>query len=115
MASKTLFIVESPAKAKTISKYLGKNYIVEASSGHVVDLTMEGKDNLGVDIENGFKPKYGIMPDKKSVIKILIKRAQEVDNILLATDDDREGEAIAWHLYDVLKKTKKPFKRVVFH
>lgn len=115
MANKTLFIVESPAKARKISKFLGKDFIVEASAGHVVDLTMEGKDNLGVDIENGFKPKYGIMPDKKSKIKILIKRAQEVDNILLATDDDREGEAIAWHLYDVLKKTKKPFKRVIFH
>jgi len=115
MTNKTLFIVESPAKAKTISKYLGKDYIVEASAGHIVDLTMEGKDNLGVDIENGFVPKYGIMPDKKSKIKILIKRAQEVDKILLATDDDREGEAIAWHLYEVLKKTKKPFKRVSFH
>jgi len=115
MANKTLFIVESPAKARKISKFLGKDYIVEASVGHIVDLTMEGKDNLGIDIEGGFIPKYGVMPDKKKVIKILIKRAQEVDNILLATDDDREGEAIAWHLYDVLKKTKKPFKRVIFH
>ena len=115
MANKTLFIVESPAKARKISKFLGKDYIVEASAGHIVDLTMEGKDNLGVDIENGFTPKYGVIPSKKSVIKILIKRAKEVDKILLATDDDREGEAIAWHLYDVLKKTKKPFKRVTFH
>src|SRR4030067_1782722 len=115
MANKTLFIVESPAKARKISKFLGNNYIVEASYGHVADLTMEGNGNLGVDIENGFIPKYGIIPGQKYKIKILIKRASEVDLILLAPDPDREGEAIAWHLYDILKKTNKPIKRVTFN
>lgn len=112
--AKTLVIVESPVKCKTISKILGNKYIVQASVGHVVDLTSTGKNNMGVNINNGFEPKYDIIPDKRDKLKAIIKYASQSDNILLATDPDREGEAIAWHLAQLLNKTGKPIKRVEF-
>ena len=95
-----LVIVESPAKAKTISKYLGKNYIVEASMGHVRDLP---KSKLGVDIEDNFTPKYITIRGKGELIDKLRKAAKKADKIYLATDPDREGEAISWHLAHILK------------
>lgn len=116
MASKTkntLVIVESPAKAKTIEKYLGKGYTVKSSVGHVRDLPKSNKD--AVDIDGGFVPHYIISPGKQKVIDELVKAATKADEILLASDPDREGEAIAWHVAELLKDTKKPFKRVVFH
>ena len=88
---KTLVIVESPGKIKSISKYLGPNFIVKASVGHVVNLSTSGKGNLGVDIENGFKPKYEVIPDKKDKIKAIISASKECNQIYLATDDDREA------------------------
>lgn len=111
MAQKTLVIVESPAKAKTIEKYLGKGYTVMASVGHVRDLPKSNKD--AVDIDDGFKPKYVISPGKSNVVKDIKQAAEKSDEVLLATDPDREGEAIAWHVAEVagLKKAK----RVVFN
>lgn len=97
---KTLVIVESPAKAKTIEKFLGKNYEVLASLGHVRDLP---KSQFGVDIENDFAIKYITIRGKGDIIKELKKRAAKADHVLLATDPDREGEAIAWHLQETLK------------
>ena len=94
-----LVIVESPAKAKTISKYLGKNYIVEASMGHVRDLP---KSKLGVDIENNFEPQYINIRGKGDLIKELKKEAKKAKKVYLATDPDREGEAISWHLSYIL-------------
>lgn len=110
--SKNLVIVESPAKAKTIEKYLGKDYIVKSSFGHIRDLPKKG---LNIDIENGFTPSYEINPDKKKVVAELRKAAKEADDIWLASDADREGEAIAWHLTQALKLDPKKTKRVVFH
>mgnify|MGYP001856416215 CR=1 FL=1 len=95
-----LIIVESPSKAKTISKYLKGKYKVDASGGHVRDLP---EKRLGVDIANNFEPTYVITPDKKAVIKRLTDEAAKADNVYLATDPDREGEAISWHLKNVLK------------
>lgn len=112
-----LVIVESPSKEKTIEKYLGKDYVVKASVGHVRDLPKSNKN--AVDIEKGFKPHYVISPKKKKVIEELAKKAKNADEILLATDPDREGEAIAWHVMEVLKKKDKisadKFKRISFH
>ena len=105
-----LVIVESPAKARTIEKFLGKDYKVESSFGHVRDLP---KSNLGVDVENDFKPKYIVPTKAKKQVSLLKELAKESDNIILATDEDREGEAIAWHLAEALK-IKKP-ERIVFH
>lgn len=110
MASK-LLIVESPAKARTIGQYLGKGYEVLASVGHVRDLPKTNKD--AVDIDNDFKPRYVISPDKRDVIERIKKAAEKADEIFLATDPDREGEAIAWHVKEAVGM-KKP-KRVVFH
>ena len=110
--SKTLVIVESPGKAKKISKILGDDFIVRATIGHIVDLTTDGKGNLGVNIEKGFVPKYQIIPDKKDKVKAIISAASSVDKIYVASDPDREGEAIAWHLADILEKTNKPIERV---
>ncbi|MGK5095503.1 type I DNA topoisomerase [Deltaproteobacteria bacterium TL4] len=111
--AKSLVVVESPAKAKTINKYLGKQYIVKASIGHVKDLP---KDELGVDIENDFAPKYEVMPDKNKVIKELRKDAKSVESIYLASDPDREGEAIAAHLAEELQKNfKGPIHRVLLY
>ena len=106
-----LVIVESPAKAKTIEKYLGKDYVVRASVGHVRDLPKSNKD--AIDVPAGFVPRYVDSPGKKKVINELKKLAQKADEVILATDPDREGEAIAWHLADILK-LKNP-KRVTYH
>lgn len=112
---KDLVIVESPTKVKSISKYLGNNYVVSSSKGHIRDLSTKGKYGLGVDIENHFKPDYKTIKGKKSVIDELKKEAKKADKIYLATDHDREGEAIAWHLYDCLDLKNKPYSRVTFN
>ncbi|HER43388.1 MAG TPA: DNA topoisomerase I, partial [Candidatus Eisenbacteria bacterium] len=109
---KVLVIVESPAKARTIKKYLGKGYDVKASVGHIRDLP---KRELGIDVENGFAPKYVSLRAKSKVLKELRDRAAASTSILLATDMDREGEAIAWHLEELLKKTDRPIKRIIFN
>lgn len=106
-----LVIVESPSKAKTIEKYLGKGFVVRASVGHIRDLPKSNKD--AVDIEDGFKPRYQIVKEKQNVIDDLHERADKADEVILATDPDREGEAIAWHLAETIG-LKKP-KRIVFH
>ncbi len=108
---KTLVVVESPAKAKTIKKYLGSKFEVLASKGHVKDLPKK----LGVDIEKGFQETYEVVPGKEKVLQELKQAAKNVDEILLATDPDREGEAIAWHIFEELKPAKKATKRVEFH
>jgi len=110
--SKNLVIVESPAKAKTIEKFLGKDYTVKSSYGHVRDLA---KKNFGIDINNNFKPEYIVLPDKKKIITELRKEVKSADTVLLASDEDREGEAIAWHLFEVLKLKNKDTKRIVFN
>jgi DNA topoisomerase-1 len=123
--AKRLVIVESPAKAKTISGYLGPGYVVEASFGHVRDLPRNAADvpakykgeswaRLGVDVDNGFNALYVVSSDRKQQIAKLTKLAKEVDEIFLATDEDREGEAIAWHLLETIKP-KVPVRRMVFH
>ncbi len=122
---KRLVIVESPAKAKTISGYLGPDYVVEASFGHVRDLPRNAADvpakykgepwaRLGVDVDHGFNALYVVSHDRRAQIAKLTKLAKEVDEIYLATDEDREGEAIAWHLLETIKP-KVPVKRMVFH
>ena len=110
--TKNLVIVESPAKAKTIEGFLGKNYTVRSCFGHVMDLA---KKDLGVDIENGFTPNYIISPDKKKVVAELKKIAKDSETIWLASDEDREGEAIAWHLLKALDLKEDQIKRIVFH
>ena len=109
---KNLVIVESPAKAKTISKFLGSDYKVMASMGHVRDLP---KSKLGFDPADNFKPQYLISTDKRKVIADLKKEITKDTTIYLAADEDREGEAIAWHLIPALKVEKNPLKRIVFH
>ena len=108
----TLVIVESPAKCKSISKYLGSNYIVKASFGHIRDLPAK---TLGVDLENGYTPDYKPMPEKSKIIKELKEQAKKCDKVLLASDPDREGEAIAWHLNYILKSSCKNIKRITFN
>jgi DNA topoisomerase-1 len=116
--AKSLVIVESPAKAKTINKYLGKNFIVKASLGHIKDLP---KKDLAVDVENGFRPRYEVIEGKKKLIQELKDAAKKVENIYLAADPDREGEAICWHLQEELKSKKTleegapRFYRVMFN
>ncbi len=110
--AKSLLIVESPAKAKTIKKYLGKDFEVKASIGHVRDLP---KNDLGVDVENGFEPTYVVSSGKEKVIKDLKRAADKAEEIYLATDPDREGEAIAWHIKEALDKKDRVFRRVLFH
>ena len=110
-----LLIVESPAKSKTIEHYLGDEYIVESSIGHIRDLTIKGKGGFGVDIENNFQPSYDILKDKKDVVEKLKKLASKAEHIYLATDPDREGEAISWHLQEVLEQPQKKVSRVVFN
>lgn len=112
LMSKNLVIVESPAKAKTIEKFLGKEFQVKSSFGHVRDLS---KTQLGIDIEKDFTPKYEISPDKKKVVAELKKLANEAEIVWLATDEDREGEAISWHLADTLDIEDKKVRRIVFH
>jgi DNA topoisomerase-1 len=107
-----LVIVESPAKAKTIGKYLGRGYTVKASMGHIRDLP---KSTLGVEVEDDFAPKYLVPRDKVKVVKELKESVQHAREIILATDPDREGEAIAWHLVHATDATAKPVRRVVFH
>ena len=109
--AKNLVIVESPAKAKTLGKYLGRNYTVKASVGHVVDLP---KSKLGVDIKRDFKPEYTVIHGKGKVIEDLKKAAKDKENIYLAPDPDREGEAIAWHIAERLGR-KKNVHRVLFN
>ena len=109
--SKNLVIVESPAKAKTIEKYLGSDFKVSSSYGHISDLPSK---ELGVDVENDFKPKYIISKDKKDIVKDLKKKTLAADFVWLASDEDREGEAIAWHLFESLKLEKAKTKRIVF-
>ena len=109
---KSLIIVESPSKAKTINKYLGKEYVVEASVGHIKNLP---KSKLGVDVENGFEVVYENIEGKADVIEKLRDRAGKADEIFLATDPDREGEAIAAHLADEIKDVNKKVRRVLFH
>ena len=124
-AVRTLVIVESPAKAKTIAGYLGKDYMVESSIGHVRDLPHSAAEvpaaqkqepwaRLGVDVDHDFEPLYVVDPKKKSVVSDLRSKLAKADQLLLATDEDREGEAIAWHLVELLKP-KVPVRRMVFH
>jgi DNA topoisomerase-1 len=110
--SKNLVIVESPAKAKTIEKYLGGEFTVKSSFGHIRDLPKKG---MNIDIENNFAPNYEINSDKKKVVAELRKAAKEAQDVWLASDEDREGEAIAWHLTQTLKLDPKKTKRIVFH
>ena len=110
-----LVIVESPSKTKTIAKYLGPKYKVVSSKGHIRDLATTGKYGLGIDVEDDFKPNYTVIKGKSSVIKELKKDASNSDTIYLATDPDREGEAISWHIYDALKLNDNNYKRVVFN
>ena len=109
---KNLVIVESPAKAKTIEKFLGKDFTVKSSYGHIRDLK---KKDFGIDIQNNFKPKYEVSADKKKIVDELTKLSKEAETVWLASDEDREGEAIAWHLYEVLKLSPEKTKRIVFH
>src|SRR3954462_13303326 len=122
---KRLVIVESPAKARTIKGYLGDDFVVESSVGHIRDLPERAADipeeykkekwaRLGVDVADGFRPLYIVDPDKKKRVAELKKLLKNADELLLATDEDREGEAIAWHLLEVLKPTV-PVRRMVFH
>lgn len=113
--SKYLVIVESPAKSKTIENYLGPDFIVTSSKGHIRDLTTRGLGGYGVDIENHFEPQYKIMKDKHGTVKELKALVKSVDKVYLATDPDREGEAISWHLYETLNLNKKEYERIVFH
>ena len=110
--AKNLVIVESPAKAKTIEKFLGKEYKVASSFGHIVDLPSK---ELGVDVEGDFKPKYVVPSDKKKLVKELKEMAAKAEMVWLASDEDREGEAIAWHLFESLGLTEDKTKRIVFH
>ena len=125
MASKRLVIVESPTKATKIAGFLGSDYIVESSRGHVRDLPTSASEvpakykgekwaRTGVDVDNNFQAIYVVSPDKKATIKDLKAKLAGVDELLLATDGDREGEAIAWHLMDELKP-KVPVMLMVFH
>jgi len=122
---KSLVIVESPAKARTISRFLGDKYVVESSIGHIRDLPKRAADvpeelrkeswaKLGVNIDEDFRPLYVVDPNKKPQITKLKGLLKDTDELLLATDEDREGESIAWHLVEVLKP-KVPVKRMVFH
>ncbi len=114
--SKNLVIVESPAKAKTIEKYLGKDFTVLSSIGHIRSIVKKTKDGTPpIDVKNGFKTTYEVDPEKKKVITELKKAVKNAEDVWLATDEDREGEAIAWHLCEVLKLDPKTTKRIVFH
>ena len=110
--AKSLVVVESPAKARTINKLLGKDFTVLASVGHVKDLP---KSKLGVDVEDGFKPEYVVIRGKAKTINELKKAGKAADKIYLASDPDREGEAIAWHIADEIDAAGKKTKRVLFN
>ena len=107
-----LVIVESPAKAKKIEKFLGKGFTVKSSFGHIRDLS---ESELSIDVEGGFKPEYVIPADKKKVVSDLKKAAKEADTVWLASDEDREGEAISWHLFETLGLKEENTRRIVFH
>ena len=109
--SKNLVIVESPAKAKTIEKFLGKDYKVVSSNGHIVDLPSK---ELGIDVDNNYEPKYIVNSDKKEIVRKLKKDSKSAEMVWLASDEDREGEAIAWHLYEFLGLNKSNTRRIVF-
>lgn len=113
--SKKLVIVESPHKSKTIEKYLGKDFKVVSSVGHIRDLSTSGKYGFGVDIDNNFKPDYKIIKGKAKLVKELKKDIKNADFVYLATDPDREGEAISWHLYDTLGLKEENYDRIVFN
>src|SRR5215217_7681964 len=112
MAKRNLVVVESAAKAKTIEKFLGRDYVVRASYGHVRDLP---ENVLGVDTDHDFEPTYVITPEKKDVVRKLKDEAKKAEAVYLATDPDREGEAIAWHLVDAMGLKDKPIHRIDFH
>ncbi|MGB9005603.1 MAG: type I DNA topoisomerase [Candidatus Aminicenantales bacterium] len=112
MMPRSLVIVESPAKAKTINRYLGPDFVVEASMGHVRDLP---KSTLGVDLEHDFAPKYVIIPERRKIVATLKKAAQECETVFLAADPDREGEAICWHLKELLEDSNRNVHRVLLH
>lgn len=112
---KNLVIVESPAKSKTIEKYLGSDYKVISSKGHIRDLATTGKFGLGVDVENDFKPNYVIIKGKNKDVANIKKEVNNADLVYLATDPDREGETISWHIFDEIKIPEEKYKRVVFH
>ena len=113
--SKKLVIVESPSKSKTIEKYLGSDYKVVASMGHIRDLATSGKYGFGIDIEDDFKPNYTVIKGKNKLVKELKKQVNDSSYVYLATDPDREGEAISWHLYDTLGLKDKDYERIVFN
>ena len=110
-----LIIVESPAKSQTISKYLGDDFIVASSKGHIRDLKKQGFGRFGVDIEDNFKPMYRTLREKAAVIRELKAAVKKAKKIYLATDPDREGEAISWHLYEVLNLDGRDYERIVFN
>ena len=113
--TKKLVIVESPSKSKTIEKYLGGDFKVVSSLGHIRDLATTGKYGFGIDLEDGFKPNYEIIKGKKKLVTALKKDVKDSDFVYLATDPDREGEAISWHLFDALGLSKNKYKRIVFN
>src|SRR5512143_655866 len=110
--SNTLVIVESPAKAKAIQKYLGKGFTVKACMGHFRDLP---ENKLGVDLDHGLQPSFVIQAKKKAIVTEIKSAAKKADDVLLAADPDREGEAICYHLHEILKDLEKPIGRVLFH
>jgi len=110
--AKSLLIVESPTKAKTLGRYLGKQFIVKASVGHIKDLP---KNKLGIDVEHDFHPDYQVIRGKKKVIHDLSEAAKNAEAIYLGPDPDREGEAIAWHIADEVRVENKPVYRVLFY
>ena len=109
---KNLVIVESPAKAKTIEKFLGKDYKVMSSYGHIRDLKTK---DFSIDLEHNYAPEYVIPSDKKKLVTELKNEAKKAEQVWLASDEDREGEAISWHLYEVLGLKPENTKRIVFH
>ena len=113
--AKKLVIVESPSKSHTIEKYLGSEYKVLSSKGHIRDLATKGKFGLGIDVDGEFAPDYVTIKGKKKLIDELKKEVKKADFTYLATDPDREGEAISWHLYDALGLNEKNYKRIVFN
>ena len=113
--SKNLVIVESPAKAKTIEKFLHGDYHVLSSQGHIRDIEGVGRNSIGIDFNNNYQPNYVIDPGKESLIANLKKEAAKAEMIWLASDEDREGEAIAWHLQEVLQLPADRTRRIAFH
>src|SRR3954447_12082984 len=110
--TKNLLIVESPAKAKTIEKILGEDFTVKSCYGHIRDLE---KDEMGIDVNNNYLPRYKVPQDKEKIVKELKQLSKKNDEVWLATDEDREGEAISWHLCEVLNLDPSTTKRIVFH